>query len=107
MVSAISYPNGEAVGAIDYLFDLSALSAANDDVWLQVFWNNATSEDRDANNVFLSLDNGATWALSVARLDLSTPVPPGWNEVLVDLSATLTAEGLDYSAQVLVRLQGG
>jgi MYXO-CTERM domain-containing protein len=104
-MGAISFPNGQGTGAIDYLFDLSGLTAAMDDVWVEFAWNNTDAEDADEDNAFLSLDGGASWALSLARFDFSTELPPAWNTVTVDLSTLLTAEGLDYSAQTVLRLQ--
>jgi len=104
-MAALSYPNGDATAAIDYLFDLSSYAVANDDVWLAFSWNNTNASDNDENNVFLSLDNGATWLLSLHRFDFSAPVPAGWQSELMDLSTLIAGESADYTGQVLLRFQ--
>jgi MYXO-CTERM domain-containing protein len=103
---AMSFPNGPAVGALDYGFDLSAYMAANDRIWVQYRFADAGEEDDAEDNIFLSLDGGASWAASLVNFDWSEPVN-NWSLQSVDVSDALVGLGLDYTNDVLIRFQAG
>ena len=101
---ALSFPDGDAVAAVDHHLDLSGYSAAIDDVSLGFVWADLDEEDDDADGVFVSVDGGATWPLALHRFD---PSEPGtWRVVELDLSAALADAGLQYSDEVVLRFQG-
>ncbi|MCA9622876.1 MAG: immune inhibitor A, partial [Myxococcales bacterium] len=102
--AAISFPNGLAVGAIDYRFDLTGYTAANDLLWLGYRFTDGGEESNDGDNIFISLDGGATWAASLKRFDWTNPQEV-WAEEIIDVSAALTAGSLDYSSDVVIRFQ--
>jgi MYXO-CTERM domain-containing protein len=101
---AISMPNGAATGAVDYAFELSAFSAAADILWLEYRFADTGEESDDEDNIFISLDGGATWAASLRRFDWTDPVDT-WIVETVDVSAALTAAALEYTNNVRIRFQ--
>ncbi|MEZ4438470.1 MAG: MYXO-CTERM sorting domain-containing protein [Polyangiaceae bacterium] len=102
--ATISFPNGLAVGALDYHFDMTGYMAANDIIWLGYRFTDAGEELHDGDNIFISLDGGATWAASIRRWDWTNPQEV-WVEEVVDVSAALTAASLDYTSDVVIRFQ--
>lgn len=104
-MAAIGFPNGAAVGALEYSLDLSAYSTT-EPIWLAFDWNNTNEEDDLSDNVFISVDGGTTW-LSLYNWDFSAPVATGWNSEVVDVSAALTTASLMYSNDVRLRFQAG
>ena len=101
---AIDFPNSTSAGAVQYAFDLSSLSAASDELFFFIRYADDGEEVDDEDGVFVSLDGGATWALKLIDFAWTAPVNT-WVEETVDLSAALTAAGLDYSGNVVIRVQ--
>lgn len=106
-MAAISFDRGSAIGAVDYHFDMSGLTVADNLVWLQLAWNNANEEDHDADAVFVSVDGGSSWVAAPLRFDFTSPVAPGWAMETIDLSAALAAASAELSSDVIVRVQAG
>ncbi len=101
----IDYPNGfGAVGAIEYRFDLSSFSAASDSIELNFRWADIGQNNSNYDNVFISLDGGATWAASLFKFPW-TVNDNSWVNDSVNISALLTSYGLDFSNDVVLRLQ--
>lgn len=104
-MALLGFPLGQATAALDWHFDLSSYTVLTDDVFLMLQWNNVNQIDHPEDHIFVSLDGGATWALSAHDLDFTTAVAPGWNGLVVDIGGALAAAGLSYSANMVVRLQ--
>jgi hypothetical protein len=102
--AAIGFPNGEATGAIDYAFDLSAFNAATDPVWLQARWADNAEENDAEDFIFLSLDGGASWAAAIYDWDW-TINNSTWNDLTIDLSDVLNTFSLNYTSDVIIRFQ--
>lgn len=103
----MDYPNSTAGGAFQYAFDLSAYAIANNDhIWLQFRWSQIEDEDDVEENVFLSLDGGATYLASVHHFDMGTSTNNVWNEQVVDLYGEIDTAALDYTDNVVLRWQG-
>jgi hypothetical protein len=94
----------DSAGAVQYSFDLSALSAASDVLWLFVRYAHDGEEPDFDDGIFVSLDGGASWALMLERFAWTQP-PQEWIETTIDVSAALTAATLDYSDNVVIRVQ--
>ncbi|MCB9652451.1 MAG: choice-of-anchor D domain-containing protein, partial [Deltaproteobacteria bacterium] len=104
-MAVFGFPAGQATAALDWYFDLSSYSVVTDDVFLALEWNNLGQVDHPEDNIFVSLDGGATWALSAYNFDFTTAVPPGWNGIMVDISGALRAAGLTFTSNMVVRVQ--
>ncbi len=103
-LAAIVFPSGEAAGAIDWLFDFSALDASTDLVRMDFAWNHANEELHNADGVFLSVDGGSTWIAKAFEFTF-VAVSPEWSSASVDLSAALLDAGVDFTDAVVVRVQ--
>lgn len=100
----MSFPNGNATGALDYFLDLSGYTAANDRLWLEFRFADLGEEVDVEDFIFLSLDGGATWAVAVYAWEwgLGDDV---WNVRVADLSQALKVALLDYTGTVVLRFQ--
>ncbi|MCA8936983.1 MAG: hypothetical protein KDB68_12355, partial [Planctomycetes bacterium] len=99
----IDFPNGDACGAIDYLFDLSAYSASTATLVLSFDYAENADEPDNEDGVFLSLDGGVTWALNLNVLANGSVT---YTTRTVDVSAALIAASLNYTNNVVIRFQG-
>jgi|GEM_PF-2691650 len=104
-MAAIHFPNGDAVGAMDWYFDFSGLDANADRVRMDLTWNNSNEEDDDADGVFVSVDGGSTWVAKAYDYDFTTLVAPGWTTTTIDLSQALLDTGSNFTSDVVVRVQ--
>lgn len=104
----LSGSSGNAYVAMDLYFDMSAFDVANDTFDLEFFWNDEGIDNGGDTNetlgVFISNDGGATWGLALYQFphSLNTGV---WNQVNVPLSAMMSAVGMNFSSQVVMRFQ--
>lgn len=101
---AIDFPNGDAAGAIQYAFDLSGYTVQNDQLFFFIRYTDDGEEEDNEDGVFVSLDGGNTWDLLLIELEWTAPLLE-WVETTVDLSAALAAAGLDYTDNVVIRVQ--
>lgn len=88
--------------ALDYHLDLSAYAAGPADLSLRFSWEHGGGQLDDGDGVFLSLDGGATWDLTLF------PLPSGPSTALeetLDLDAALQAAGLTFTDQAVLRFQ--
>jgi hypothetical protein len=104
-LAAVVFPSGEAVGAIDWLFDFSGLDAGDDLVRIDFAWNHVNEEAQDADGVFVSIDGGATWIAKALEFDFSAPIGIEWSTASLDLSTALLDAGVNFTAEVVVRVQ--
>lgn len=101
---AISFPNGEATGAIDYLLDLSAYDPAVDPVWVGFRFTDTGEEDDPEDNVFVSLDGGLSWFGSLYNFNWNDPQLT-WTDQTLDLSGFVSSVGGAFTNNVVVRFQ--
>ena len=94
----------DGTGSLDYRFDLSAFAVANDILWFQFYYTDSGEENDNADYIFVSVDGGATWAASLFDWDWTNSATV-WDRDLVDVTAALVGAGVDYTNDVLIRLQ--
>ncbi|MCA8937886.1 MAG: hypothetical protein KDB68_16995, partial [Planctomycetes bacterium] len=99
----IDFPNGDACGAIDYAFDLSAYNANSNTLVLSFDYAENGDESDAEDGVYLSLDGGATWVLNLNVLANGSAT---YTTRTVDVSAALVGASLNYTNQVIIRFQG-
>ena len=104
-MGTLSFPNGPAASALDYWFDLSAFDAREDLVWVVFDWNNANMSEHPLNNVFLSTDATSSWLASLYHFDFTSPVPPGWQTAVGDITEILIDRETNFSSSMVVRFQ--
>lgn len=99
------YANGNATSAIQHAFDLSAYTAANDILWFELRHADRGSDNSNFDHVFVSVDGGNAWDASLLKFNYTSQADDTWVIDTLDLSAALTAAGVDYSDQVVIRTQ--
>jgi len=104
---SLRFPSGPAVGAIDAHFDLSGYTVGADVIEFEAFYYDYgfDSDDDRFNRLMISLDGGTSWATVSSRIEGSSP--SGWQRVWADISADLDAQGMDFSDNMILRLQVG
>jgi hypothetical protein len=110
LILAGTSPTEPAVAAADFHFDLSAFQPATDSLefslWMQPNYDGPAVNPAH-NGVFLSDDGGVTWAYAAALPVQSnaTPAPRVHFPVTVDLSQAFVAGGMNFTTDVVVRVQ--
>lgn len=100
----IDFPSGDAAGAADFYFDLSAYSVNSHLVTLTFDVADRTDENDDEDHVFISVDGGVTWVRSLYYLDHASravyeTIGP------INVSDILAAAGVDFTNNVVLRFQ--
>jgi MYXO-CTERM domain-containing protein len=98
------FPSGTASAAIEYAIDLSAYSVMTDSMTAAFRYGDFGADSNNQDFVFVSPDGGTTW-IAVYNLDPTSVTDSMWVDVEVDLSAPIAAAGLDFSADVRLRIQ--
>ncbi|MCA9618436.1 MAG: MYXO-CTERM sorting domain-containing protein [Myxococcales bacterium] len=98
-----SLVTGTSATAVQYSFDLSAYSVANDPLFLAFRFADDGQGTNNGDGVFVSTDGGATWEAQIYKFTWGTDEI--WEDVSFDLSQALALEGLEYTDNVVIRFQ--
>ncbi|MCA8917524.1 MAG: choice-of-anchor D domain-containing protein [Planctomycetes bacterium] len=94
------------IGALEFRYDLSAYSPANDAFGFQFRWASTGASPSDETGVFASDDGGATWFACLYRFPLTQGTSSAYEPCIIDLSAAVVHSGKSaFTSQMVVRIQ--